>query len=70
MTEHYRVCGLGIFGPSTVILGKRYGVCPLKSECEPTRLCGHLAQRRAMAIEPDVAAAFPPAEGKTGDQWS
>jgi hypothetical protein len=58
MTEHYRVCGLGICEPSIVILGVRYGVCPLKQACDPTRLCGYLAAHREIEIEPAVAAAF------------
>ena len=65
MTNHYRVCGLGICEPSTVVLGVRYGVCPLKNECDPARLCGYLAARREIEIEAALATTFSPAVGKS-----
>ena len=62
MTEHYRVCGLGMCEPSIVLFGARYGVCPLKQQCDPARLCGYLAARREIAIEAELADAFTPAD--------
>ena len=65
MTNHYRVCGLGMCEPSTVILGVRYGVCPLKEPCDPAKLCGYLASKREREIESTVAAAFPSSDRAT-----
>lgn len=37
----FRTCALGIWEPSRVLFGQRYGVCPLKAECPDNIVCGY-----------------------------
>lgn len=48
MTYHFRACALALCPPTRELLGRLYGVCPMKQECPPGE-CGYAATRRIIS---------------------